>query len=81
MSNSPRGENLTALGAELVGNYALRINFSDGHSTGIYSWDYLREIDPVLTGVKGAPPPFERELVAKSNQPLPSTDRAGPAGR
>ncbi len=35
---------LTALGAELVGNYAIRIEFSDGHSTGIYSWKYLREI-------------------------------------
>jgi DUF971 family protein len=37
---------LTALGAELVGNYALRIRFSDGHDTGIYTWEYLREIDP-----------------------------------
>lgn len=37
---------LTATGAELVGNYALRITFSDGHHTGIYSWQYLREIDP-----------------------------------
>lgn len=37
---------LTALGAELVGNYALRISFSDGHDTGIYTWEYLREIDP-----------------------------------
>lgn len=37
---------LTALGAELVGRYALRIRFSDGHDTGIYSWDYLRSIDP-----------------------------------
>lgn len=25
-----------------VGNYALQINFSDGHNTGIYSWDYVR---------------------------------------
>jgi len=32
--------------AELVGNYAIRIEFSDGHRTGIYSWTYLREIDP-----------------------------------
>lgn len=39
-------KNLTATGAELVGNYALRIHFSDGHHTGIYSWDYLRQIDP-----------------------------------
>jgi DUF971 family protein len=36
---------LTAEGAELVGNYALRIVFSDGHNTGLYSWEYLREID------------------------------------
>jgi len=37
---------ITATGAELVGNYAIRIRFSDGHDTGIYSWAYLREIDP-----------------------------------
>lgn len=37
---------LTAEGAELVGHYALRIRFSDGHDTGLYSWQYLREIDP-----------------------------------
>jgi DUF971 family protein len=27
-----------------VGNYAIRIQFSDGHTTGIYSWGYLAEI-------------------------------------
>ncbi|MHC4415442.1 MAG: gamma-butyrobetaine hydroxylase-like domain-containing protein [Planctomycetota bacterium] len=37
---------LAAVDAELVGNYAIRIRFSDGHDTGIYSWDYLCEIDP-----------------------------------
>ncbi len=37
---------LRAESAELVGNYAVRIVFSDGHHTGIYSWKYLREIDP-----------------------------------
>lgn len=26
---------------EPVGNYAVRIVFDDGHSTGIYSWSYL----------------------------------------
>ena len=25
-----------------VGNYAVRITFSDGHSTGLYAWSYLR---------------------------------------
>lgn len=37
---------LTATAIELVGNYAVKITFSDGHDTGIYSWDYLRQIDP-----------------------------------
>jgi len=41
-----QGGPLRALDAELVGNYALRIRFSDGHSTGLYSWEYLRSIDP-----------------------------------
>ena len=29
---------------EPVGNYAVRLTFSDGHSTGIYSWAYLHEV-------------------------------------
>lgn len=37
---------LTARAAKAVGNYALQIDFSDGHSTGIYSYDYLRTICP-----------------------------------
>ena len=37
---------LVATGAEMVGNYAIRIFFSDGHDTGIYSWQYLRDIQP-----------------------------------
>ncbi len=28
---------------EPVGNYALKLVFSDGHSTGIYTWDYFKE--------------------------------------
>ncbi|MDA1191811.1 MAG: DUF971 domain-containing protein [Candidatus Poribacteria bacterium] len=31
---------------EQVGHYALKFDFSDGHSTGIYSYDYLIEIAP-----------------------------------
>ncbi len=29
---------------EPVGSYAIQPRFSDGHATGIYSWDYLYEI-------------------------------------
>ena len=45
-------EPITATSAELVGHYAMRIHFSDGHDTGIYSWDYLRQIDPHDPGRK-----------------------------
>ena len=31
-------------GLEPVGHYAVRILFDDGHSTGIYSWAYLRTL-------------------------------------
>ncbi len=29
---------------EPCGNYALKIVFSDGHDSGLYSWDYLHQI-------------------------------------
>ncbi len=29
---------------EPVGNYAVRLIFSDGHSTGLYSWDYIERL-------------------------------------
>jgi hypothetical protein len=48
---------LVATSAELVGNYAIRIRFSDGHDTGIYSWAYLREIDPARQVDRDRPGP------------------------
>jgi len=29
---------------EPVGNYAVRIVFDDGHDSGLYSWDYLKDL-------------------------------------
>jgi DUF971 family protein len=29
---------------EPIGAYAVKFTFSDGHDTGIYSWDYLYEL-------------------------------------
>jgi DUF971 family protein len=37
-------QNVAIVGIEPVGNYAIKIVFDDGHDTGIYSWDYLREL-------------------------------------
>ena len=35
-----------AQSASQVGNYAIQITFNDGHSTGIFSYDYLRTLCP-----------------------------------
>ena len=37
-------ENLSAIAIESVGRYALRVKFSDGHDTGIFTYDFLREL-------------------------------------
>ncbi|MFA6040357.1 MAG: DUF971 domain-containing protein [Methylophilus sp.] len=34
--------NITAI--EPIGHYAIKLTFSDGHDTGLYSWDYLYEL-------------------------------------
>lgn len=39
LQTGKRNIELTAL--EPVGNYAVQPHFSDGHNTGMYSWDYL----------------------------------------
>ncbi|MDZ7670237.1 MAG: gamma-butyrobetaine hydroxylase-like domain-containing protein, partial [Gammaproteobacteria bacterium] len=26
------------------GNYAIKLTFDDGHDTGIYAWDFLRDL-------------------------------------
>ena len=35
---------VTVVGWERVGNYAIRFDFSDGHNSGLYSYDYLRAL-------------------------------------
>jgi DUF971 family protein len=45
----PRWEDVKdvrATGASQVGGYALQFTFSDGHSTGIYAYDRLRDACP-----------------------------------
>ncbi len=37
-----RTVNIAAI--EPVGRYAVRLRFDDGHDTGLYSWDILREL-------------------------------------
>ena len=35
---------VTIVGVEPVGTYALRLVFSDGHDSGFYEWDYFVEL-------------------------------------
>ncbi|MEY5020674.1 MAG: hypothetical protein RJA91_209 [Pseudomonadota bacterium] len=37
-------ENVSIESIEPVGQYAVKLVFSDGHNTGIYTWDYLYEL-------------------------------------
>jgi DUF971 family protein len=36
--------NVAVKAIEPVGMYAIKLVFSDGHDTGIYSWEYLHEL-------------------------------------
>lgn len=37
-------EDVSINAIEQVGNYAVKIRFSDGHDTGLYSWDWLYKL-------------------------------------
>ena len=55
---------------ELVGNYAIKLSFSDGHDTGIFSWTYLQELtdahDTLWNGYL-----VKLDAVKASREPLP----------
>jgi DUF971 family protein len=52
---------LERVSVEPVGNYALQFSWSDGHNTGIYSFDYLRRLCPCAQCLPEGlqPPPAE----------------------
>jgi DUF971 family protein len=37
-------EDVNVVEIEPVGQYAIKLTFSDGHDTGLYSWDYLHDL-------------------------------------
>jgi len=37
-------EDVNIIAIAPVGNYAIKLTFSDGHDTGLYSWDYLYDL-------------------------------------
>ena len=53
-------ESISIADMSLVGNYAMKIRWSDGHDTGIYSWDYLLRLCPCEQC--GGPKSYERRI-------------------
>ncbi len=41
-------EDITILKMDLVGSYAVRIEWSDGHNSGLFTWDRLRDLSSRL---------------------------------
>jgi DUF971 family protein len=39
-----RKEHVSITRAEPTGHYAVRLHFDDGHDSGLYSWDFLRDL-------------------------------------
>ena len=37
-------EDIAIVAVDPVGNYAVKLTYDDGHSSGIYTWDYLHEL-------------------------------------
>ena len=62
---------VTITGLEPVGHYAIRPTFSDGHDSGIYSWDYLYDLG-VAPG---------RVVATLSGQDRGGRREPGPAGQ
>jgi DUF971 family protein len=48
------------LAVSLVGGYAIRIDWSDGHNTGLYTYDHLLALCPCVRCRGGAGPTTTR---------------------
>ena len=53
--------NVLVVDIEPVGHYAVRPHFSDGHDTGLYTWDYLYRLgaeqdEPATASISSASP-------------------------
>jgi DUF971 family protein len=75
LQTGKRNVELTDL--EPVGNYAVQPTFSDGHNTGIYSWDLLYELGAKQSELWAE---YERRLAAAGiERDAPMIDKSGPS--
>ena len=45
---------LNLIDVNLTGNYAMKFHWSDGHDSGLFTWDHLRRIDNALKNMPEA---------------------------
>ena len=69
--------NVGLLSLEPVGNYAVQPNFSDGHNTGIFSWDLLYKLGAEQDELWAE---YQRRLAAAGvDRDAPMADKGGHA--
>lgn len=52
---STQFDGVKVTGWSVVGGYAFQFHFSDGHQTGLYSYDYLKRLSQVLAEADDGP--------------------------
>ena len=50
LQNASVPADIHPVGIEPVGRYGISLRWSDGHSTGIYTWEYLRSLADQIPG-------------------------------
>lgn len=55
-------KSITITQVEPVGNYALKLHFSDGHNTGLYTWQYFNDMGTKQFDLWDV---YKKELAAK----------------
>lgn len=56
----PGKRNVSVIGMEPVGQYAVRLVFDDGHDTGLFTWSYLHRLGREMDSIWAA---YEARLV------------------
>ena len=70
--------NVALVNLEPVGNYAVKPTFSDGHDSGIFTWDYLYELGQKQDALWAQY--TERLAAAGADRDAPMTPKGGAGG-
>jgi len=74
------GEDVRPQRIRQVGNYAFQVNWSDGHTTGIYTFDYLRQLAEITDAPSGPPVAGDGAGPVAGNDNGPSGGGCGSSG-